>query len=242
AKKRFGLSEDTVVVSCYEAGRDGFWLHRWLVAHGIVNLIVDAASIELPRRYRRAKTDRLDAGKLVSMLVRYHQGEKKVWSVVRVPSPEEEDRRHLHRQLLDLKGLQTLHTNRIRGLLASVGIRLGAIQANFASVLEELRTWDGQPLLPGLAARLMREFELLQQVRRQLWSLERQRNRAVRDGQDPVMHKVQQLISLRAIGPHSAWVFVMEVFGWRSFRNRRQLAALLGLTPTPYTSGDSAQE
>jgi len=122
AKKRFGLNEDVKVVSCYEAGRDGFWLHRYLLSLGIANLVVDSSSIEVNRRKRRAKTDRIDAGKLLGMLMRYHGGEKKVWSVVRVPSEEVEDGRNLGCELRVLKGERTMHINRIKGLLIQQGV------------------------------------------------------------------------------------------------------------------------
>jgi transposase len=116
AKQRFGLPEDARVVSCYEAGRDGFWLHRSLVAHDIQNHVIDSASIEVNRRQRRAKTDRLDVRKLLTMLLRHMAGERKVWSVVRVPSVEEEDRRQLHRELTTAKQDRTRVINRIKGL------------------------------------------------------------------------------------------------------------------------------
>ena len=116
AKQRFGLPEDARVVSCYEAGRDGFWLHRALVAHGVQNHVIDSASIEVNRRQRRAKTDRLDVRKLLTMLLRFIAGEQKVWSVVRVPSVEEEDRRQLHRELTTAKQDRTRVINCIQGL------------------------------------------------------------------------------------------------------------------------------
>ena len=116
AKRRFGLPEETPVISCYEAGRDGFWLHRYLEHHGIENLVVDAASIEVNRRQRRAQSDNLDATKLVGMLIRWHRGEKKIWGVVHVPMVADEDRRQLHRELIELKAQRTEHTNRIKGL------------------------------------------------------------------------------------------------------------------------------
>ena len=109
AKIRFDLPENAPMVSCYEAGRDGFWLHRYLAAQGITNLVVDSASIEVNRRNRRAKTDGMDVGKLLTMLMRYHQGEKKVWSIVHVPSLEEEDQRQLHRELMALTAERTRH-------------------------------------------------------------------------------------------------------------------------------------
>jgi transposase len=107
ANKRFGLPEDAAVISCYEAGRDGFWIHRFLVSQGIQNIVVDSASIEVNRRKRRAKSDRLDAVKLASMLIRWHNGEKEVWAAVRVPTVGDEDRRQLHRELIDLKAQRT---------------------------------------------------------------------------------------------------------------------------------------
>jgi transposase len=116
AKQRFGLPEDARVVSCYEAGRDGFWLHRYLVAHGVENHVIDSASIEVNRRQRRAKTDRLDVRKLLTMLLRHMAGERKVWSVVRVPSVDEEDRRQLHREMQTAKQDRTRVINRIKGL------------------------------------------------------------------------------------------------------------------------------
>ena len=127
AKKRFKLADAAAVVSCYEAGRDGFWLHRYLTARGIANVIVDSASIEVNRRKRRVKSDKLDANKLVNMLIRYHAGERKVWSVVWVPSVADEDRRQLHRELQELKDEQTRHSNRIKGLLASQGLDLEVV-------------------------------------------------------------------------------------------------------------------
>jgi transposase len=131
ARERFGLPADAPVVSCYEAGRDGFWLHRWLVAQGIDNRVVDSSSIEVNRRSRRAKSDRLDAGKLVSMLLRYHAGETTVWSVCRIPDAAAEDRRRLHRELIELKDERTRHINRIKGLLANQGVALASVDAGF---------------------------------------------------------------------------------------------------------------
>jgi transposase len=121
AKERFDLPAETRVVSCYEAGRDGFWLHRFLLTAGVENQVVDSSSIQVERRGRRAKTDRLDAEKLLAMLIRWQQGEHHVWRVVNIPTVEEETARQLHRELETLKGEQTAHGNRIKGLLAGCG-------------------------------------------------------------------------------------------------------------------------
>jgi len=145
AKKRFGLPETTEVMSCYEAGRDGFWLHRYLLEEEIENMVVDSASIEVNRRAKRAKTDRLDVGKLLRMLIRYDSGEKKVWSVVRVPSVAAEDNRHLPRQLKALKAERTRHSNRIKGLLVGQGVRM-SVGSDFVAKLAGVRLWDGSAL------------------------------------------------------------------------------------------------
>ena len=166
AKNRFGLPEDVQVVSCYEAGRDGFWLDRYLHSQGVDNLVVDSASIEVNRRAKQAKTDRLDLGKLLTMLMRYHSGEKKVWSVVHVPTASVEDNRHLHRELADLKAQRTQHTNRIKGYLANQGICL-TVEDDFPETLKQLRLWNGDPLPPSLLARLLFEFERFQLVEQQ---------------------------------------------------------------------------
>src|SRR5262249_40139908 len=167
AKERFGLPPDAPVISCYEAGRDGFWLHRLLVHEGVRNLVVDSASIEVNRRKRRAKSDRLDATKLVSMLIRWHHGQERVWAVVRVPTVDDEDRRQLHRDLIRLKAERTGHDNRIKGLLAGLGLAV-PIDAGFAERLERLRQWDGSGVPSGLRRCLTREFERRQLGGRQI--------------------------------------------------------------------------
>ena len=241
AKKRFHLPEDARVLSCYEAGRDGFWLHRYLVAQDIENLVVDAASIEVPRRARRAKTDRMDVGKLLMMLIRYDSGEKRVWSVVHVPTLEAEDERHLHRQLTTLKTDRTRHINRIKGLLVGQGVRL-PVGRNFLEGLETARSWDGSLLPSGLCARVKQEYIGLQFTQQQIKSLETERKRLIQESDDPSVEKVRRLMRLKGIGENSAWLFVMEFFGWRDFRNRREVGSLAGLTPTPYQSGDESRE
>lgn len=241
AKKRFDLPDTTEVRSCYEAGRDGFWLHRYLVAHEIQNLVVDSASIQVDRRAKRAKTDRLDVGQLLKMLIRYHAGEKKVWSVVHVPSVEAEDRRHLHRELLSLKGDRTRHSNCIKGLLVGQGVRL-AVKADFLEQLDKVRLWDGSSVPAGLRARLEREFSAWQFADQHVNELEAQRTELLRTSHDPEVEQVRQLLRLRALGDNSAWLYVMEFFSWRGFQNRRQVGGLAGLSPTPYQSGDEAHE
>jgi transposase len=241
AKQRFGLPEDARVVSCYEAGRDGFWLHRSLIAHNVENLVIDSASIEVNRRQRRAKTDRLDVHKLLTMLLRHRAGEKKVWSVVRVPSVDEEDRRQLHRELTTAKRDRTRVINRMKGLLAGYGVQL-TLQGDVDAQLEQTRQWDGSPLPSALLSRLKRAWQQVGFLTAHLQTLEAERRALLRRNEDPVIDQVRQLFTLRGIGVNSAWLYVMEFFAWRDFQTPKQVGALAGLTPTPYQSGQSRRE
>ena len=243
AKKRFHLPSDTRVLSCYEAGRDGFWLHRYLTSIGIENSVVDSSSIEVNRRKRRAKTDRLDAEKLVQMLIRFHFfGDRKVWSVVCVPSPEEEDRRQMHRERYALKKERNRTMNRIRGLLATQGIRLGSGMNLTDRELASIRLWDGSLLPARLRNRLKREWQHVMFIKDQLAALERERSDEMRQAKEPDLGKVKGLQILRGIGEVSSWVIVREFFGWRKFQNRKEVGSLAGFTGTPYDSGTGKKE
>lgn len=237
----FGLPAATPIQSCYEAGRDGFWLHRYLTHHGITNHVVDASSIEVNRRRRRAKTDRLDAVKLVTMLLRASAGERKVWSVVHVPTPVEEDRRQVHRELLFTRRDRGRHTNRIKGLLASQGVPLADLR-QLPRHLATARLWDGTPLPPRLRTRLEREWDTVQAYTARIHDLLIERRSLLRHTEDPAIAQVHQLHRLRGIGFDTAWLTVMEFFSWRQFQNRRQVGGLAGLGGTPFQSGDVAHE
>jgi transposase len=241
AKQRFGLPEDAHVVSCYEAGRDGFWLHRYLVAHSVQNNVIDSASIEVNRRQRRAKTDRLDVRTLLTMLLRHSAGEKKVWSVVRVPSVDEEDRRQLHRELTTAKQDRTRVINRIKGLLAGHGVQL-VLQGNVEAQLDQVHQWDGSPLPAALLRRLKRAWQQVSFLTTHIQKLEAERRALLRHRTDPVIAQVRQLFTLRGIGINSAWLYHGEFFAWRDFQTAKQVGALAGLTPTPYQSGQSRRE
>jgi transposase len=242
AKRRFKLPEDGEVVSCYEAGRDGFWINRFLDSIGVTNHVVDSSSIEVKRRRRKRKTDRLDLEALLRLLNRYWGGERKVWSVVRVPSWEAEDARHLHRELMTLKRDRTRVTNRIKALLATQGVLEVDLGAGFVERLEELRLWDGLELPEQLRKRLEREWALREWLKEQIRELEKERRELLKTSSDPSVEMVRQLQLLKGIGVNSAWLYVMEFFGWREFQNRRQVGGLAGLSPTPYQSGDNEQE
>lgn len=242
ARRRFGLSPAARVVCCYEAGRDGFWFHRFLEAQGIENVVVDPASVSVNRRRRRRKTDRLDAVKLLNHLIHWHQGQTKEWSVARVPTVADEDARQFHRELGCLRKERTRSVNRIKGLLAAQGVRLKRVGRDFLELLEEARLWDGSEVPPQLRSRLGREYERMQLVQRQMIELQRQQREALKRVDDPRLDQVRQLRRLRSIGDKGAWLLVMEFFGWREFRNGRQVGSLAGLTPTPFDSGSGDRE
>jgi transposase len=241
AKKRFGLPESAPVVSCYEAGREGFWLHRFLQAQGITNHVVDSSAIEVKRRQRRAKSDGLDVRKLLSMLMRFHHGERDVWRVVHIPTVEAEDGRHLHRDLETLKQERASTTTRIKGLLSSQGIRLTSL-SKFPEQLDALRLWDGSEMPRGLRRRLLRVWAHHQFLSEQIAALEAERRALLHSSEDASIEKVRQLMHLKGIGINGSWLLVMEFFGWRELQNRREVGGLAGLTPTPYQSGASARE
>lgn len=241
AKERLGLPEDAAVVSCYEAGRDGFWLHRYLQQSGIRSLVVDSSSIEVNRRARRAKTDRLDAAKLLNLLVRYEAGDREAWHVVNVPSRDDEDARHLHRELMTLKRDRTRHTNRIKGWLAGCGLQAD-VDTRLSERLPRFRLWDDSAVAPELQRRIERELARRELVDQQIREVQKERARLIRTDRSERVEKVRQLQSLCGIGTNSAWLYVMECFGWRQIRNRRQLAGLAGLAPTPHDSGGMERE
>lgn len=241
AKAHFKLAAIAPVRSCYEAGRDGFWLHRYLTSRNIFNSIVDSSSIEVNRRRRRTKTDRLDACKLVLMLMRADGGEPKVWSVINVPTLAEEDRRQVHRELMLARRDRARHTNRIKGLLACQGVPLKRIQQLPAHIMTA-RLWDGTPLPPLLCTRLEREWESIQGYRERVRALKKERRGLLKTADDPAIAQVRKLNQLRGIGIESSWLYVMEFFAWRQFRNRRQVGGLAGLTDTHYQSGDLQHE
>jgi transposase len=243
AKRRFGLPPHARVISCYEAGRDGFWLDRALRANGIENLVVDSASIEVPRRARRRKTDRLDLVKLMALLLRWANGERKAWSIVRVPSAEAEDVRQLSRAIERLKAERGRHRTRIQSLLATQGLRVAAIGGHgWAECVAGLRTWDGRPLGRWLQSDLVLEGARLAQVEAQLGALKEERDALVATSAAPVAVKARRLSQLGAIAAESSFVFATELFGWRTFANRRELAGAVGLTGTPWRTGDTVRD
>ena len=288
AREKFGLPGDCKVASCYEAGRDGFWIHRALEAQKVENLVIDSSAIEVNRRAKKVKTDGIDVVKLLGLLRRYHGGDPKVFSVVRVPSREAEDDRHLMRELECLKGERTQHRNRIGSYLINLGLKIGKISGKTVKAEVAVLTDHAGLKVPAhTAAQIVREGQRLLLVEQQMLPLlkeRRARERAARmalqaeaaakaksvharsepaatAGMAPVGQAmavpapasgtsqadttalvVAKLMQLKSVGPETAWTLAQEFFGWRTFANRREVAAAAGLTPTPYASGDSRRE
>jgi transposase len=241
AKVRFNLPEDTPVVSCYEAGREGFWLHRYVVAHGLQNYVVDSSSIEVNRRARRAKTDGLDLAGLLCLLERYVQGERRVWHVVRVPSVAEEDARHLHRLRETIQQERTRLLNRLQGLLATQGATV-PLHVDFLDRVAAVRRWDGTPLPAGFCQRLRHVWAHLVFLNAQLAEVDAARVALTVDPQTETGRCVARLQTLQGIGSIGAWSLTTEIFGWRQIRNGRELGALVGVVPTPYQSGATSHD
>ena len=233
------------MVSCYEAGYDGFWLHRLLQAHDIRNHVIDPASLQVDRRARRAKTDRVDAERLLRSLMAYLRGEPKVWSVVRVPSVAEEDDRRLHRERGRLINERIQHVNRIKGLLAIHGIYdYQPLRRDRIQRLEQLHTADGRTLPPRLEAEILRELQRLEIVIGMIKTIEAERDAiasANTETERGSVKKIQHLAKIKSIGPEFATTLVGEVF-YRSFDNRKQLASYVGLTPVHFQSGAMSRD
>lgn len=245
-KARARAGRDYGVVSIQEAGLDGYWLHRVLAGEGVESHVVDPASVAVSRRRRRAKTDRIDGEALLRTLLAYKRGEPRVCSMVRVPSPEQEDMRRLSRERRTLVGERLTHVNRIKGLLASQGIRgYQPLRRDRRVRLEALQTGDGRPLGAHIRTLILRELDRLELLCGQIKAVEAER--------DTLLARLEQaappdrpaptamLAQLVGVGAQTASVLWFEGL-FRPFDNRRQLAAYAGLAPTPWQSGKIDRE
>jgi transposase len=230
------------VASCYEAGYDGFWLHRLLLAAGIMNFVFDAASIPVEQRGRRAKTDRIDGELLLRTLMAYLRGEPRVVRIVKVPSLEQEDARRASRERERLVKEQTAHTNRIKALLRLQGMAVGyPRRRDWLNWLAKQRDWQGQPVSPHLLAEVTREHARLMLVREQLAALEQAEAAQSAPVPEAMAKRRDQLQRLKALGPSFATTLTCELF-YKDFDNRRQVAAYCGLPPSPWRSGGIDRE
>ena len=229
------------IVTCYEAGYDGFWLHRLLLAAGIMNLVFDPASIPVEQRSRRAKTDRIDGELLVRTLMAYLRGEPRVVRIVRAPSVEQEDARRASRERDRLVKEQTAHTNRLKALLRLVGMAIGnPRRSDWLGWLAKQRDRQNRSVPPHLLAEITREHARLMLVREQLAALEQ-----MPAADDPATASMTErrnlLLRLKGMGPVFAATLANEVF-YKDFRNRREVAAYFGLAPSPWRSGSIDRE
>jgi transposase len=238
ARTRFRLAPGAPVVSCYEAGRDGFWIHRALTQRGIANRVVDSSSIEVNRRARRAKTDRIDALKLVRMLVRACGGERDVWREVRVPSQADEAARHVSRERTALVQEQTRVMNQMRSWLVTWGCALPARRSS--GWWTAVRDWAEAPLADAVQARLARAAARVAVLEAQIAELDTAQKTAMRGA--PADSALGRLVQLKGVATTGASVLLDEGLVWRAFRNRREIGGLLGFAPTPYQSGEVAHD
>jgi len=242
AKVRLNCAVDCHVISCYEAGRDGFWIHRALIKDDIENHVLDSASIEVSRRKRKVKTDRVDVNALLQLLMRYINGEKTALHTIRIPSVAEEDQRRLNRERDRLLKERGSHSARLKSLLIAHGIRLNKISDIPRLLPSAKAAVTGYALPADLKAELEREYERYALVNKQIKEQEQLQIDRAESEAIPAMQNIQHLRSLKGVGWQSSWVLTMEFFNWREFKNTKQLGACAGLTPTPYDSGDSTRE
>jgi transposase len=236
------LGAPVKIVAIQEAGLDGFWVHRWLEAHGVESHVVDAASIAAPRRKRRAKSDGIDGETLLRVLAAWRRGEPRVCSMVVPPGVENEDSRRLSRERDELLRERTILTNRINGLLASQGIRgYQPMKKDRRRALEQLRTGDGRELPAHLTAGILRALDRLEVLLTQIKAVEAERDALLEADKAGEAAIAGPLAKLRGIGPEFTSVVVLECL-WRKFGNRRQLAAFAGLAPTPWRSSGIERE
>jgi transposase len=232
------------VVSCYEAGYDGFWLHRLLLAAGITNHVFDPASIAVDQRARRAKTDRIDGEQMLRTLMAYCRGEPRVVRIVRVPDPEQEDARRATRERDRLTKEQTAHTTRIKALLRLLGMAVGnPRRRDWLTWLAAQRDWQGQAVPPHTQAEIEREHARLMLVRGQLDALTRAPAQAELTPAlaAEMARRSEHLLRLKSLGPAFATTLTNEVF-YKDFRNRRQVASYVGLAPSPWQSGGTDRD
>jgi transposase len=241
SKEKFKLLREATVYSCYEAGRDGFWIHRHLEEIGIINYVIDSSSVSVTKKARQSKTDRIDGEKLLRKLISHVKGEEKL-QIARVPSLAQEDARRTHRERERLKREKTSHINRIKSLLNLHGIKCSTPgRKGWGYFIEKVCDWKGESLAENLKEELSREIERLDLIQKQLKLLhEKMTDDLSQDTEQAKM--IKDLIRLKGVGGVSAWVLIMEWLSWRKFKNRREIGAAAGLVGTPHDSGNSRQE
>ena len=241
AKSKLGLDTQVRVVCCFEAGRDGHWIYRWLTSEGFEVLEIDSSSIEKPQGRKHVKTDRVDVVKLLDLLLRYCWGFRQAFKVVRVPDEAAEAAQRLHREDEYLLKQRSRISNRIKSLLVTQGVEGFSLRGDVAARLERLRLWDGQPLSSELKTELQRLYAQYRVFDEQLDAVAAAYEAELSTA-TPVGEKRRRLEQLKSVGPKTSRILCAEVFGWRRFANAKQVGAMSGLTPTPAQSGDARTE
>jgi len=242
-QEQFQLDEDAPVISCFEAGQDGFWVHRRLQEQlDVENAVVDPASIEDNQRNRSPKTDSIDAETLVEKLIQFHQGNTGVFSVCHIPSRKDQEDRRINRELERLKEERKMHRARVRSLLRLDGVEVDPLH-RLEDRLDEIETGDGRPVGPNKKGEARRHLERLQLVNEQMKQLiQKQKQEVKQRSGEMKMVMINRLRAIKGIALDTAWRLVMEAFGWRDFQNRSEVAGCFGLDPTPYNTGESETE
>jgi transposase len=239
ARQKLGCVEDTPTMCCYEAGRDGFSIHRFLTSVGIVNTVIDPSSVEIDQRQKRRKTDRIDVRKMLRLQERRHYHGSHAYRTVTVPSEADEAAMRPHRERKWMLKERTAHCARVRSLLALHGVRCDKVSAIDA---ERVCDWAGRPLSAELRRELARHLERLRMVEQQIKELEKAQSRQMAAEASAADEKAGRLCMLRGVGMHTALLLTKEFFGWRHFAGRKQVASLAGLTGCPYASGNTARD
>ena len=242
AREKFRLPVGCRIASCYEAGRDGFWIDRALKEAGIENQVIDSSSIEVSRRSKRVKTDRVDVKALLRLLMRYDHGEKAALRSIRVPEIGAEDQRRINRERERLIKERGAHSARIKSLFKLHGINLERMSEFPALIQTAKGAVTGYDLPVDLKIELQREYQRYQLVDQQIKAIEKEQIERVAEDDELALQKINQLRRLKGVGWQSSWILIMEFFNWRDFKNAKQLGSCAGLTPTPYDSGDSTRE
>lgn len=237
--RSFFRAEAAPCRSCYEAGRDGFWIHRGLEERSIANDVIDSASIPVSRR-KQVKTDKVDVRSLLDLLQDYHESGKKM-CIVEVPTPRDEDDRHFHRELEHMKKRKTSLSNRIKSHLIAYGIKLDNL-SGLDKFLPKLKDGNDKPLSAGLLRALLDLYKDYRQLDERIKAYHADQDRQLATPCNSKLKQARDLARFRGIGNRSSWILVMEVFGWRVFKNRKQAGGYTGLTPTPFQSGNLFKE
>ncbi len=241
AKQKLGVEPGARVVACYEAGRDGHWIYRWLRSVGVEVLVIDSSSIERAQGRKHVKTDGVDVERLLDLLIRYCMGLRRGMRVVRVPDEAAEAALRLHREDERLVKERGRVANRMRSILATQGLVDVRLGLGFEAWLERVRLWNGNGLAAELKAELRRLYEHYRLLGRQLAEVARA-YRAELESDSAVGNQRARLEVYKGIGPKLSRVMSAEAFAWRKFRNNKQVGSMAGLTPTPNQSGDLSRE